>query len=183
MKTKKRVFSFLAGVVMTFTGLQTVALADETNAYDSPTSNVEVISVEELDDGTIQTTYEIELTPESVDENGVATYSTRAIDSSFTMTGSYYRGADRVYSGNCLSYQMTVTAADGTAVDKQVSIQLCDYNHTQFLREDIIDADGITVKVTKVPITANRTYYFKYYLAYGSSSNLKIRMVINTWTE
>lgn len=177
-KTKIRLFSLLMSLVIACTGLQAVAFAEEVTDEGS---NNKIISIEELEDGRMRTTYEMELTPDSVDENGIATIA--AVNSSFTMTGNYYRGADRKYSGNRISYQMTVTSSNGTAVDKKVSIQLWDYNHTYYLVEHIINADGITVKEPKVSITPNRYYYFKYYLAYGSSSNLKITMVIDTWTE
>ena len=68
-----------------------------------------VVSVEKLDNGKIRTAYEFEIIPDDVDENGIATY---AVDSSFTMKGTYYRGADRKYSGNYLSYAITVTGSD-----------------------------------------------------------------------
>lgn len=179
MKTshKIRFTSFAMAIMMLVLSIPTVAFATENDPEQEITEKV--VSVEQLDNGKTRTTYEFEVTPEDVDENGVATY---AVDSSFTMTGTYYRGADRKYSGNYISYQMTVTASDGSAVDKKVAIQLWDYNHSTYLQEHIVSANGITVMEPEFAITPNRTYYFKYYLKYGSSSNLRIRMVIDTWS-
>ena len=131
-----------------------------------------------MDIGKIRTAYEFEIIPDDVDENGIATY---AVDSSFTMKGTYYRGADRKYSGNYLSYAITVTGSDGNPVNKQVSAQLWDYNGN-CLSVSTVTADGSTTIVPSISIVANRTYYFKYYLATGSTSNLKIRMVIDSWS-
>ena len=117
-------------------------------------------------------------TEQLLPENGIATY---AVDSSFTMKGTYYRGADRKYSGNYLSYAITVTGSDGNPVNKQVSAQLWDYNGN-CLSVSTVTADGSTTIVPSISIVANRTYYFKYYLATGSTSNLKIRMVIDSWS-
>ena len=172
-----RFFSLTMAILMVLCSFPMVAFAEENDSVQLMEENV--VSVEYLDNGKIRTTYEFQVTPEEIDENGIATC---AVDSSFTMTGSYYRGADRKYSGNYISYQMTVTASDGTAVDKQVSIQLWDYNHAYSLQTDIVTANGITVMQPEIPITPNRTYYFKYYLATGSPSNLRIRMVIDTWS-
>lgn len=178
MKTnhKIRLFSLIMAIAMMVMNISVVAFAAEDDNNQMLPENV--VSVEQLDNGKVRTTYELELSPENVDENGIATC---AIDSSFTMTGTYYRGADRKYSGNYISYQMTVTASDGSAVDKRVSIQLWDYNTAHSLQDNIITANGITVMEPEIPITANRTYYFKYYIVGSTTSNLKIRMVIDTW--
>ncbi len=179
MKTscKIRFTSFAMAIMMLVLSIPTVAFAAENDPEQEMAEKV--VSVEQLDNGKTRTTYEFEVTPDDVDENGVATY---AIDSSFTMTGTYYRGADRKYNGNYLDYTMIVTASDGSAVDKQVSIQLWDYNHNYSLHTDIVTANGTAVTEFSVPIVANRTYYFKYYLVSGSTSNLKIRMIIDSWS-
>lgn len=137
-----------------------------------------LFQLKKLDNGKIRTAYEFDIIPDDVDENGIATY---AVDSSFTMKGTYYRGADRKYSGNYLSYAITVTGSDGNPVNKQVSAQLWDYNGN-CLSVSTVTADGSTTIVPSISIVANRTYYFKYYLATGSTSNLKIRMVIDSWS-
>lgn len=169
--------SFAVVIMMLVFNFSTVAFAAENDVEQLMTENV--VSVEQLDNGKTRTTYEFEVTPEEVDENGIATY---AIDSSFTMTGTYYRGADRKYSGNYLDYTMIVTASDGSAVNKQLSIQLWDYNHGYSLHTNIVTANGTAVTQYSVPIVANRTYYFKYYLASGTTSNLRVRMIIDSWS-
>lgn len=138
-----------------------------------------IVSVEKLDNGMTQTIYEMELSQEDFDKNGVATSS---VDSSFTMKGTYYRGADRKYDGNYLNYTMIVTTSSGNSNDRSVSIQLWDYNHTNALQTDIVEVDGMNVTEYAIPIVANRTYYFKYYLVSGSVTNIKIRMIINSWS-
>ena len=179
MKTKRKIrfASFALAIMMLVLNFSTVAFAAENDAEQMMTENV--VSVEQLDNGKTRTTYEFEIAPEDVDENGIATY---AVDSSFTMTGTYYRGADRKYSGNYLDYTMIVTGSNGNPVDKQVSIQLWDYNHSYSLHTDIVNADGTAVTEYGVPIVANRTYYFKYYLVSGTTSNLRIRLIIDTWS-
>lgn len=178
MKTncKIRFVSFAMVIMMLVFNLSTVVFAEEKNTEQLLPENV--VSVEKLDNGKIRTAYEFEIIPDDVDENGIATY---AVDSSFTMKGTYYRGADRKYSGNYLSYAITVTGSDGNPVNKQVSAQLWDYNGN-CLSVSTITADGSTTIVPSISIVANRTYYFKYYLATGSTSNLKIRMVIDSWS-
>ena len=160
-------------VLMCVSNFSVVSFAAEDNGVNS---NAKVVSVEELENGEVQ--YILELTPQSVDENGVATY---AIDSSFTMTGSYYRGADRKYSGNYIDYSIQVTGADGNPqTTKQIQAQLWDYN-SNCLRVTTVTADGAITTEPNVKIVPNRTYYFKYYLVTGSSSNLRVRMIIDTW--
>ena len=173
---KIRFVSFAMAIMMLVLNLSTVAFAAENDTEQMIPENV--VSVEQLDNGKIRTTYEFEVTPEDVDENGIATC---AIDSSFTMTGTYYRGADRKYNGNYLSYGITVTASDGSAVNKSVSAQLWDYNGN-CLSVSTVTADGSTTIVPSISIVANRMYYFKYYLVTGSTSNLRIRMVIDSWS-
>ena len=174
---KKRFMSLTMAIVMMLLNFSMIAFAEEVDGNQTMPENV--ISVEQMENGKTRTTYEFEISPKNVDEYGVATY---AIDSSFTMTGTYYRGADRKYSGNYLNYTMIVTASDGSSADKQVSIQLWDYNHNYSLQTDVIRADGTAVTEFGIPIVANRTYYFKYYLVSGSTSNLKIRMIIDSWS-
>lgn len=173
---KNRFVAFLVAALICISSFSTVTFAKE-NEVDVTGGNI--VSVEKLSNGKTRTTYEVEVSPESIDESGIATH---AVDSSFTMTGTYHRGADRKYSGNYISYQMTVTSSNGGAVDKKVAIQLWDYNHSTYLQEHVVTANGITVMEPQFQITPNRTYYFKYYLRYGSSSNLRIRLVIDTWS-
>ena len=93
MKTKKRIVAFVVALAMCVTNFSMVTFAAE---GEDMTSNAKVISVEEMEDGRVR--YEMELTPQSTDENGVSTY---LIQSCFTMNGTYYRGADRKRKSNC----------------------------------------------------------------------------------
>lgn len=174
-KINLRFASMALAIIMLVLSIPTFAFAEENAEQQLPEN---VVSVEELDNGKIRTTYEFEVTPESVDDNGIATY---AIDSSFTMTGTYYRGADRTYDGNYLDYTMIVTSAD-TSETRQVSIQLWDYNHSRALQTNIVTVNGANVTMYDTPIVANRTYYFKYYLTAGSTTSIRIRMIIDSWS-
>ena len=151
MKTncKIRFVSFAMVIMMLVFNLSTVVFAEEKNTEQLLLENV--VSVEKLDNGKIRTAYEFEIIPDDVDENGIATY---AVDSSFTMKGTYYRGADRKYSGNYLSYAITVTGSDGNPVNKQVSAQLWDYNGN-CLSVSTVTADGSTTIVPSISIVAN----------------------------
>ena len=173
MKTKKRIVALLMSVLMCVSNFSVVSFAAEENGINS---NAKVVSVDKLENGEVQ--YVFELTPESTDENGVSTYM---IQSSFTMNGTYYRGADRKYSGNYLDFTLEVIGADGTPQpNKQIQAQLWDYNNN-CLRVVTVTADGSGTTVPGVKIVPNRTYYFKYYLVTGSSSNLRVTMYFDTW--
>lgn len=179
MKTSRKIrfMSLALAMVMLMLSVPTFAYATETDPEQELPENV--VSIEELDNGKIRTVYEFEVTPESVDDDGVATY---AIDSSFTMTGTYYRGADRKYSGNYLDFTAIITATDSSASSSQIAVQLWDYNHAYSLHTTYVTANGAAVSIYDISIVANRTYYFKYYLASGSSSSFKIRMIIDSWS-
>lgn len=172
-KKRNRIVAFMMAVLMCISNFSVVSFAAEDNGANS---NAKVVSVEELDNGKVR--YELELTPESTDENGVSTY---VIQSCFTMTGSTYRGADRKYSGNYLDYTIEVTGADGNpAYNKQIAAQLWDYNGN-CLRITTVTADGSATTESGVKIVPNRTYYFRYVLVTGSSSNLRVCMYFDTW--
>ena len=173
MKTKKRIVALLMSVLMCVSNFSVVSFAAEENGINS---NAKVVSVEKLENGEVQ--YVFELTPESTDENGVSTYM---IQSSFTMNGTYYRGADRKYAGNYLNYTLEVIGADGNAYpNKQIQAQLWDYNNN-CLRITYAVADGSSITEAGIKIVPNRTYYFKYYLIAGGSSNLRVCMYFDTW--
>lgn len=173
MKTKKRIVAFVVALAMCVTNFSMVTFAAE---GEDMTSNAKVISVEEMEDGRVR--YEMELTPQSTDENGVSTY---LIQSCFTMNGTYYRGADRKYAGNYLNYTLEVIGADGNAYpNKQIQAQLWDYNNN-CLRITYAVADGSSITEAGIKIVPNRTYYFKYYLIAGGSSNLRVCMYFDTW--
>ncbi len=174
-KKRNRIVAFVMAMLMGFSNFSMVSLAAEA---DNENPNGKIVSVEKLDNGKTRTTYEMELTPESVDENGVGTY---LIQSCFTMKGNYYRGADRKYSGNYLNFTLEVIGADGNSYpNKQVSAELWDYNNNCLVIATAT-ADGTAITVPNVKIVPNRTYYFKYYLVTGSSSNLRVCMYFDTW--
>lgn len=178
MKTSRKIrfMSLALAMVMLVLSVPTFAYATETDPEQELLGNV--VSVEKLDNGKTRTVYEFEVTPESVNDDGIATC---AIDSSFTMTGTYYRGADRKYNDNYLDYTMIVTSSDGST-SRQLSIQLWDYNNTMALQTDLVTVNGDTVSEYNVPIVANRTYYFKYYLIKGTTTSINVRMIIDSWS-
>lgn len=114
--------------------------------------------------------------------NPYSLIETYTIDFDFIMKVRYYRGVDRKHSGDYLTYTVIITDSNGNPVDKQVSVQLWDYNHSSALYTNVVNANGEVVTIYSIPIVSNRMYYFKYYLVNGSSSNLKIRMIINDWS-
>lgn len=174
MKKKVTILTALAVLIGGMFANPAIARAAEA----TPVQNAEVVSVEKLADGRTRTTYELEAVPEKiVDENGIETY---LVDSSFIMRDSYYRGADRKYSGNYINYSIKVTAADGSEVDKQIAAQLWDYNGN-CLSVSTVTANGVLNTVPGIKIVPNRTYYFKYYLMKGATSNLRIRMIVDTY--
>lgn len=179
MKTSRKIrfMSLALAMVMLALSIPAFACAEEVAPEQALPENV--VSVEELDNGKIRTIYEFEVTPESVDDDGIATY---AIDSSFNMTGSSYRGADRKYSGNYLDYTMIVTTSNSSAAGSQISAELWDYNHSYSLHTSIVSANGEALTTYDIPIVANRTYYFKYYLVSGITSSYTVRMIIDSWS-
>lgn len=173
MKTKRRIIALLMSVLMCVSNFSLVSFAAEDNGVNS---NAKVVSVEELENGEVQ--YVFELSPESTDDSGISTY---LIESSFTMNGTYYRGADRKYAGNYLDYTIEVTGADGSSQpNKQIQAQLWDYNNN-CLRVTYATANGTALTEAGIKIVPNRTYYFKYYLIAGGSSNLRVTMYFDTW--
>lgn len=72
--------------------------------------------------------------------------------------------------------------ADNTAISylRSVTIKLWDYNEN-CLKTATINANGNYYKSSNIKIVSGQTYYFKYTLAKGTSSNLKISMTIRTW--
>lgn len=178
MKIKNvTIMLLLLAIIVTLNG--NVVMADETS---NQCPEMEVLSVEDLDNGITRTTYETTVTEEDINEDGdvILAASTNSVDSSFTMTGKSHRGADRKYDGNYLSYTARITDTKGKAVNKAVTIKLWDYNEN-CLKSSTINADSAYHTVSNIKIVSGRTYYFKYHLAKGTTSNLKIRMIIETW--
>lgn len=179
MKFFKRLTATMVAAIMTIgsTALQASAVENEEIAVPAM---AEIVDVQECEDGGIVTTYEMEVTSEMVAEGGIAVAST-SLDQSFNMTTSH-RGADRTYPDNYLSYSITVTDANGNAVDNIISVQLWDYNHNYALKDTRVTANGSTTTIPQVSITANRTYYFKYVLTSGTVRTLRVRMQIYSYS-
>lgn len=179
MKNFKRFTGmFLAGAMMlSSTAFQVSAIENEVSVIPA---TAEIVDVQKGSNGETITTYEMEVTPEMLAEGDIAIAST-SLDQSFNMTTSH-RGADRKYPDNYLSYSITVTDANGNAVDNTISVQLWDYNHSYALVDSRVDADGSTSTISQVSITPNRTYYFKYVLTYGATRTLRVRMQIYSYS-
>lgn len=166
MKNFKHLLAFTLTAIMGLSSFGTTASAAG-NPDEIPSSNIE------------ENVYEFEVTPNMVTSDGIIALSTFSldVDQTFTFSGSH-RGGDRTYSGNKLRYAITITDANGNAVDNTVSISLYDYNHSYALKYHNLKADGSTTVIYDVPITSGRTYYFKYARTSGTSRTLKVHMQI-----
>ena len=160
-KIFQRVMGIMLSVSMIFAASSTSAYAMETKEDNNPVS---VTSVEKVGKNEVATTYEFDLSKCEVDEDGYSILPlTSNVTSSFTMSGTYHRGGDRVYEGNYMTYEVTVIGSDGKSYNQTVTLQLWDYNHSYALHENNVVANGGTTKVRNISITNNRTHYFKYY--------------------
>lgn len=166
MKMCKQLLAFSLAAVMSLCSLSTNAFAAETHEFTAPSSLEETV-------------YEFDVTPDMINQDGIIPLSTSSleVDQTFTMTSSH-RGGDRSYSKNKLQYAITITDANGNAVDNTVAIRLYDYNHTYSLKYHNLKADGSTTVIYDVPITAGRLYYFTYTKSSGTTRTLKVRMQI-----
>ncbi len=109
-----------------------------------------------------------------IDENGYGIMPLD-VDDTFWITNSY-TGSTRTYYGNTLRYAITVTDANGNAVNSVLAVRL--YNSKDsMIREYQFNADGGQYN-REISISSGSSYYFKYLLAYGSVRTLKIRMQI-----
>lgn len=177
MKTLTRIYAMIMAMVLALFSTGTVAFAaepqNETNIIES-----EVVDITYNNDGSVETTYEFEITPDKVNENGIALLSAD-VDQIFTITAPY-RGSSRSYSGNKLNISVSATDANGNAVNTILATQLCDHNSGEVLREIQCSANGQPVHLYNFNITSGKLYYFKYLVAYGSQKTLKIHMVVTS---
>lgn len=125
-----------------------------------------------------ETVYEFEITPEMVNADGSGIMPMSTIDQSFNMTTSH-TGSTRTYYGNTLRYGISVTDANGNAVDNIVAIRLYRSNGS-LVSEDQVWCNGIR-NVREAPISSGSAYYFKYLLAYGTTRTLKVHMYITSY--
>lgn len=93
-KIFQRVMGIILSVSMIFAAGSTSAHAMETKEDNNPVS---VTNVEKVGRNKVATTYEFDLSKCEVDENGYSILPlTSNVTSSFTMSGTYHRGGDRV---------------------------------------------------------------------------------------
>ena len=91
-----------------------------------------------------------------------------------------HTGSSRYYTGNYLRYTITVTDANGNAVDNILAVRLC--RGSRIEREDQFRADGTSHAVQNIPISSSSSYYFKYLLAYGTARTLRVHMTISSYS-
>lgn len=161
MRFKKTIAFVLAMVMMTCTFSATAFAAESEE-------QIEEVTVYECD---------FEITPE-MGEKAVL-LSTSAVDNTFTVTGEH-TGSTRTYSGSRMRYVITITDSNGRRADNILAVRLYDTNNT-LKCEDQFWADGSSKVIQDIPLTGNKTYYFKYLLAYGTVRPLKVHMVISTY--
>lgn len=108
--------------------------------------------------------------------NAPVAFASNTIDQSFIMTTSH-TGSTRQYYSNSITYTAKITDVNGNPAGNIVAIKLYHANG-QFVNEQQIWADGANHQFT-IPITYGNSYYFQYVLAYGTSTSLKVHMIIN----
>lgn len=178
MKVFKKVATMFLAVLMLMSSLTANAMAVEPGD-DLPAANTaKLVSMEYNADGTRTATYEVAVPQTSA--TGDYGIMPLAIDQTFTMTSSH-RGGDRTYSGNKLQFSVSITDANGNAVDNTVSVQLHDYNHSYALISANVTANGSMKTESDISITPGRTYYFYYKVLSGASRTLKVRMIIRDY--
>lgn len=177
MKTFKRIQAIFFAIVMAIFSTGTTAFAAEP-ANPEPVVNGNVVDVNYNDDGSVKTTYEFEITPDKVNEDGIALLSAD-VDQTFTMTSSH-RGATRSYGGNFLDITVTVTGPNGSSVGTILAIRLYDNNTGRMLTEIQRWADCNLGTYFDIPITRGQPYYFQYLIAYGSQQTVRVHMEITS---
>lgn len=102
------------------------------------------------------------------------------VNNTFNVYNSH-TGSSRNYSGNYLRYCIEITDVNGNPVDNILAVQLYDSTNT-LRRENQFWADGSLNIIQDIPISSNRSYYFKYLLAYGTTRTLRVHMEISSYS-
>lgn len=177
MKTLTRIYVTIMAMVLALFSTGTVALAAEPrNEANIIESNI--VDVTYNDDGSTETTYEFEITPDKVNENGIALLSAD-VDQTFTITAPY-RGASRRYSGNKLNISMSATDANGNTVNTILAAQLREHYTGDFVCELQCSANGQPAHLYDINISSGNLYYIQYLIAYGTQRTVKVHMVITS---
>ncbi len=177
MKNLKRIQAFFFAMVMAIFSTGTTAFAAEPN-NETTIIDSNIIDITYNDDGSVETTYEFEITPDKVDENGIALLSAD-VDQTFTMTAPY-RGSSRSYRGNKLNISVSATDANGNAVNTILAVQLHEHYSEDLLCEVQCSANGQPSHLYDFNITSGKLYYFQYLIAYGTQKTLRVHMVVTS---
>lgn len=175
MKTFKRISAFFLAMIMAVLSMGTTAFAVETNE-DTSVVNGNIVDVTYNDDGSIETTYELEITQDKENGYGIALLS-NPVDQTFTMTDSH-RGSTRTYNNNYLNVTVSATDTNGNAVNTVLAVRLHKSPNGEHLYEMQCAANGLSVTSYDIPITNGGTYYFQYLIAYGTQRTLRVHMII-----
>lgn len=177
MKTLTRIYVMIMAMVLALFSTGTIAFAaepiNETDIVES-----KLVDITYNDDGSVETTYEYEITPDKVSEEGIALLSAD-VDQTFTMTSSH-RGASRSYGGNKLNISMSATDSRGSAVNTVLAAQLREHYTEDFVTELQCSANGQPVHLYDINITSGKLYYIQYLIAYGTQKTVKVHMVITS---
>ncbi len=175
MKTLARINVLIMAIILAAFSTGTVAFASEpSNQANIIKGNI--VDVSQNNDGSTETTYEFKVTPDKVNENGVALLYAD-VDQTFNMTTSH-RGASRSYEGSKLNVTMSATDINGCTVNTILAARLYDHNTGSKLTEIQCTANGQPVHLYDFSITSGKLYYFQYLVAYGTQQTLRVHMTI-----
>ncbi len=175
MKTLARINALIMAIVLTLFSTGTVAFASEPQNQATIIEG-NIANVAYNNDGLVETTYDFEITPDKVNENGITLLSTD-VDQTFIMT-SYHRGSNRAYEGCKLNVTMSATDTNGNAVNTILAARLYEHNTESKLIEIQCSANGQPVHLYDFNITSGKLYYFQYLVAYGMQQTLRVHMKI-----
>lgn len=173
-------------VIFSFTSYTTAFAASETNETPALSVSDTDATTPNLSSKPEHGREEFEVTPNMINENGRIQFQLRdgdddddeeenVIDQWWYFTG-YHRGSNRSYNATELMFSAKITDANGNSVGDEVAIDLKDLDDdTQHFT---VYADNTWYGYGSIAITPNETYYFYYQDVTSSTTQLKIRMVI-----